>query len=40
MAKIIEKDFLKMNKDRHDRNNKEYINKLLIYYYYKQLKSI
>jgi|GEM_PF-6683030 len=38
MVKIIEKEFSKIEQKKYDKNNKEYINKLLNYYYYKQLK--
>lgn len=40
MAQIIEKNFSKSSKKQELKFNKEYINKLLTYYYYKQLKSV
>lgn len=39
MAIIIEKDFSQSQNLKKNKYNKDYINKLLIYYYYKQLKS-
>ncbi len=39
MAKIIDRDFSPTKNKHSDKTNKQYINKLLIYYYYKQLKT-
>ncbi len=39
MSKIVEKDFSFPKNKTGDKTNKEYINKLVLYYYLKQLKT-